>query len=177
MKFDFEKTAASHPRAEAARRLYSNNPIASVASKAGKTMSRRHGGVAYQDGGGVEGPAAAVRADKPGRYADGGAVKGEPRTKINIIVAPQNGGGDDKGKEALAGLLAAGGGQPPAPPAPPMGAPPMGAPPMGGGMPLGLKHGGRASGPDMDGGAGGGLGRLEKAKDAKRSGRKIGKNL
>ncbi len=74
------------------------------------------------------------------KFARGGAAK-KGKTTVNVIVAPQNG-------------------------APPV-APPM-APPGPGPMmkPPGLKTGGVAK---MTGGAGGGIGRLEKAADAKKT--------
>lgn len=124
-----------------------------------------------KSGGCAEGYAPGGRLDKAPRKG-----KGEASTKINVIVAPQS--------------------QPPHPMGmPPMGAAPMGPPPMahpmappmsgptpgGAGMPPGappggapqipmkppgLKGGGKA--PKMTGGAGNGVGRLEKAEAEER---------
>lgn len=93
-------------------------------------------------------------------YKDGGRVK-KGATTVNVIVAPQGAGAAPP---------------PPMPPGPPPammkppGAgpmPPPGGPPempgMGGPPPMMRKHGGRV--PDMDAGAGGGKGRLEKIRE------------
>ena len=102
-----------------------------------------------------------------GKFARGGAAK--HKTQVNVIV-----GG---GKQPVPVPVPAGGGAPMGAPqgAPPM-MPPRGMPPGGpppGAMPPqgmpprpGMKRGGKV--PDFKGGAGGGLGRLEKAEDAKK---------
>lgn len=123
----------------------------------------------------IDGAKPKPRFDK---FARGGAVKKEPKTNINVIVAPQGGG--DK-QPMLPPPMAAGPAMPPPPrpPGPPMGGLP-GAPP--GAMPPGLgpkpfNAGGQVRGRFAKGGAvkmmdgaGGGLGRLQKAAAQKRKG-------
>lgn len=88
--------------------------------------------------------------------ARGGAVK--KGTTVNVIVATPPAGGPQPG----AGGPAPGPSMPPPPPpGPPPGAPPMMAGPGG---PMPRKNGGRVSLPKNGGGAGGGMGRLEKVK-------------
>ncbi len=117
----------------------------------------------------VEGKKAKRRLDR----AAGGRTKGKHKgTTVNIVVA---GGRQDRPMP----VPVAGMGRPPMgpgaapPPAPPPGAPgmpprpPMG-PPVAAGVPGMRKHGGRtkherAAGGRMNGGAGGALGRIEKA--------------
>lgn len=118
----------------------------------------------------VNGGAPKKRLDKPSRVASpvqmarGGHVKHKKgaKTQVNVIVA-------SKGQPNAAPMPAPAAAMPPRP-MPPM-APPAGAP----GMPMrppGMKRGGKIEpgekitmGPKMKGGAGGGLGRLEKAKE------------
>lgn len=111
-------------------------------------MSKAPAKAAYKKGGKVkkevkvDGSKSQPRLDK---YARGGHVKKGHKTQVNVIV----GAGQKQ----------------PVPVPVPVGGPPMGAPPpMGGpGMPMrppGMKRGGAAK---MTAGAGGGLGRLEKA--------------
>src|SRR6185312_11045455 len=108
-------------------------------------------------GGKVDGSAPKTRLD---RRARGGKVNGKG-TKINIIIAPQGGGAPAGAPQML-------------PPGPPPGAmpPPMARPPIAPPGPPGIppqpmpgpmrKDGGRV--PHLTGGAGGGEGRMEKAK-------------
>lgn len=123
-----------------------------------------HTRLALKDGGMASGGMTKPRGDRKGRGSG---------TKINIVVAPQ--------AHSEPGMPMGPGGMPPHPPMmppphPPMGpgGPPPGAmggmPPGGppmmppGGMPprpMGLKGGGRVDG--INGGAGGGVGRIEKA--------------
>ena len=107
--------------------------------------------------------------------AHGGSAKGK-KTNINITIDAGGKHTDMPGMEGMGKPMP----PPPTPMAPPPGGPPMGMPPgpppgmpMGGppGMPPGMppmprKRGGRTNAgfPDMDAGAGGGLGRLEKVK-------------
>lgn len=132
----------------------------------GHVTSQRDGSMGMAQGGRAEGYATAEeneatmrskkRLDRPA-YKNGGAVK-KGGTTVNVIVAspPQ---------------------KPEAPPMPPPGAmpmppPPAGPPPGAGGppplpgVPMGRRHGGRVptKAPKMDFGAGGGKGRLEKAR-------------
>lgn len=94
-----------------------------------------------------------------GRMARKGGGRAKKGMNVNIIIAP---GGGAKPPMAMPPPPPPGGpvglhqGAPP-PMAPPGAAPPMGPPPMG------RKRGGRAGYP-IDSGAGGGLGRLEKAR-------------
>ena len=97
-------------------------------------------------------------------YARGGSVK-KPSVEINII-SPSAGGPSSSTLPALPPVP-----RPPAPMLPPGGGPPPGGPPMGGLPPIppspgvpGMKRGGRVK---MTGGAEGGLGRIQKAKNAK----------
>lgn len=117
-------------------------------------------------------------------FARGGAPKakhGRKNTHVNVIVAPQGGGGPPPGALPIArppmmGAPPPGGLPPGGPPRPPM-APPAGGPPPGLGAPPGVagpppggppmlgprKRGGRTSYP-IDAGGGGAKARLEKAK-------------
>lgn len=107
-------------------------------------------------------------------YKRGGAVRGD--ASINITInAPgkKTEQGADEGDSPLskiAGLAAAakaGSGSPM--PMPPPGGPASGPPlSVGGGSPIGMKRGGRVQ-QITDGGAGSGVGRLEKAADQKRA--------
>lgn len=101
-----------------------------------------------------------LRLDRPA-YANGGSVKKKAGTTVNVIVAPQ-GGGEPPAPPMM----------PPAPPPPMMKPPGAGMPPPGGGPelpgaggppPMMRKHGGRV--PHLDGGAGGGKGRLSKIRE------------
>lgn len=99
-----------------------------------------------------------LRLDRPG-FAHGGAVKKAKGTTVNVIIAPQGGAAPPPPP------MMPPPGPPPAMPKPPMeGMPPPGGGPglpgAGGPPPMMRKHGGRV--PKMTGGAGGGLGRLEK---------------
>lgn len=140
---------------------------------AGHTTSEYDGTMGVSDGKRAKGYATAAeneetmaenaakpRLDRKG-YKNGGAVK--KGTVVNVIVAPQ---GAPAGPPPMPPPPMP---MPEPPPMPPHGAPgPAGAPPgppMGmapPGMPMGRATGGRV--PDMDYGAGGGLGRLEKIK-------------
>ena len=87
----------------------------------------------FKQGGSVEGEKAHHHL---GRRARGGPTNGKRGTHVNVIVAPQGGGGmRPAGPMPAAQPMA-----PPRPPAPPPQAmpprPPMGAPPPGGGMPM-----------------------------------------
>ena len=126
-----------------------------------------------RDGGNCEGMAAGGRSDRKPRGAKGKGKKGG--TTVNVIVAHPHpkpvpvpvpvGAGAGPGGPPPPGMPpGAGPGGPPMPP-PDGGGPPMGA--KKGGR-VGLKKGGKAKGKfpvKMEFGAGGGLGRLEKAKD------------
>jgi hypothetical protein len=130
------------------------------------------------DGDELDGAAAAPRLDRPMRAA-GGAVKaggehkgpkGKGAMNVNVIIAPSH--GDGAGKAPPAGPAGAGVPMPPPHPVakPPMGPPgpmagPAGGPPMGPPPPGMMNTGGRVT--RATGGrvaAGGGEGRLEKAK-------------
>lgn len=120
-------------------------------------------------------PYDAGKRKKGGRVKrkDGGRTKGKGKTNINIVIAAPQGGAGDQAAAAppaapaprMAPAPAPGaGGMPPMPPMPPMagggapgGMPPMGPPPM-------RKAGGRVNESylSLKGGAGSGLGRLNK---------------
>lgn len=96
------------------------------------------------------------RLGREPKYARGGRVK-KPSIEINIISPPSQGG---TSSSTLPVLPPAPG--PSAPMLPPGGGPlPPGGPPM---PPPGMKRGGRIK---MTGGAEGGMGRIQKAKNAK----------
>ncbi len=139
------------------------------------TRSQRQG---KKHGGSVKahGEKAKKRLDRPKRYASGGAIDDIPKdkkgakTQVNIIIA-----GKDGAPAAPMPVPVPVGG----PPAPPMGTPagpPMTPPP---GMPMGRKHGGSVMPKNppypIDDGAGGGLGRLEKAAAARKTHKRGGK--
>lgn len=133
-----------------------------------------HGGrktkLKLKAGGEVEGEHGRKRLDRPSRHrehrADGGGVKGkgEKGTHVNVIIAPPTGGMRPPTPMGMGALP-----QRPVVPAvapsrPPMAPPPgaMGAGPMGqraAGGRAGRARGGKVK---EEGGAGGGLGRLEK---------------
>lgn len=111
-----------------------------------------------------------------GRLARKGGGRAKKGTNVNIIIAPQGGGGRPPmppvGMPPPGGPVGLHQGAPP--PAPPAGAPPAAGP----AMPLARKSGGRTLEKDggklvkpgaypIDSGAGGGLGRLEKAQRAR----------
>lgn len=108
-------------------------------------------------GGAVEGEASKPRMDKRAR---GGSMKKKAGTHVNVIVAPSH-------PQPVPVPMGGGGGGPMPPMGPPPGAagmmPPPGAggPPGMGGGPKPFARGGMVK---MDAGAGGGLGRMEKAK-------------
>lgn len=113
-------------------------------------------------GGEAKGKKGHCRLDK---YARGGGVKKDGKTKINIIVGqPKDDGMGDMLKTAM---MAKAGQMPPRPmpPVPPMGAGPGPVPPAPGAGPM--KRGGRAVGP-MTAGAASGEGREEKTENAKK---------
>ena len=106
-------------------------------------------------GGAVEGEASKPRMDKRAR---GGSMKKKAGTHVNVIVAPSH-------PQPVPVPMGGGAGGPP-----PMGPPPGAAgmmPPPGAGGPPGMggpKPFARGGTVKMDAGAGGGLGRMEKAK-------------
>lgn len=124
------------------------------------------------------------RTDRVMGYKTGGRVDDEKGTKINITIGGGS-GTTDKQNSAMAGLsaLAQASKPPSAPPAPPMGGAGQGPAmvPPGLGPRPGMKRGGRAlsaaadvdapkkkaSGGAMTAGSESGLGRLEKAQNAK----------
>jgi len=142
-----------------------NAKMASRNSKARGVLSRcgyKSGGKvkAMKAGGAAEGAAGRHKADA---YASGGSVKGGKKgVTVNVMVAPSQ----QQPEKIPVPMPAPGGGAPP--PRPPMGPPPPG----GGMMPPGgmpprppMKSGGRVKQLSVKGGgAGGGDGRLEKAK-------------
>jgi hypothetical protein len=166
--------------------------------KGGRTARKTGGGVF--DGPGYPGKVPGVVPGGRTAHARGGKTgKGKGKTNINIVIASGKpaGPGDMMGNPmggptSPPGMDGMPGGMPIAVP-PPAGGPPGGAPmpmpipiPMPGpagpagppGMPMPRKSGGRAyrSYKDMDAGAGGGEGRLEKTEIAehKRGERKVG---
>ena len=147
----------------------------------------KHTRLKLKDGGMVAGKGAMPRMDRA-RHARGGATKGHGKgAHVNVIVGAPGGAGLGHPVPVPVPVPGGAGGPPgmPAamPPRPPMGPPPPGMGPPGMGMPppgmmphkrggrVGLAKGGRvlpdmkAPKVDMDDGAGGGLGRLEKIKD------------
>jgi len=125
----------------------------------------------FASGGHVEGDEAPMRPDRQ-RRASGGATKGGHSTKgthVNVIVAPR---GEPSGPQRPGLGMAPPPGMmphpmmPPPPPGQPMGMPPGAG---GGGMPpgMGAKPFKRGGGVKLEGGAGGGLGRLEKSVESK----------
>lgn len=154
----------------------------------GKLTKLKHGGDSDDD------RAPKARAD---RYKRGGAVRPNTRIDINIVAGKEEEKEDPAKKAALLAALSSAATPPPPPPAPPTPPPgeALGGMPMPGGMPgmPGMKKGGRvlstaaattskaegrkAGGAVPEGkvklqkgthGAGGGLGRLDKAKEASR---------
>lgn len=142
--------------------------------------------IKLRSGGSVDGKKAEKRLDKPVRpgrtaLAHGGKTKHKGNhTKVNVIVAPQGGGG--AGMPPRPPMPPMGGAPPMMPPKPPMAPPPgAGAPPPPGGAPMPppgmgappmkppgmMNKGGRINtnikAPKMKDGAGGGKGRKEKA--------------
>jgi hypothetical protein len=104
----------------------------------------------------------------PGKehFAKGGKVKGKGKTQVNVIIGSHGQPPAGGAPMPPAGGPPMMGPPPPPPPRPPMAAPPVGAPgmappPGAGGMPM-RKRGGKV---DMEFGAGGGKGRLEKIKE------------
>ena len=139
------------------------------------TNSQRQG---KKHGGSVEASGSSVkkRLDKRKRYASGGGIDDAPKekkgakTQVNVIIA---GGNKDAAPAAPPMPM-------PAPPmTPPVGGPPMAPPPGGSPMPMGRKRGGSVMPKDkeypIDDGAGGGLGRLEKAAAARKTHKRGGK--
>lgn len=131
-------------------------------SEASDTMRRakKRGGAACRTGN-LEGEAAKKRLDRAG-YKRGGAPK-KGATEVNIVIAP------DQAKPAMPAMGAPMPGPMPMPPhpmpAPMPAAAPMAAKPIAGmGAPMGppamRKRGGKVG---YEGGAGSGIGRLEKA--------------
>lgn len=116
-----------------------------------------------------------TRAGMHNSYRNGGATSGKKSTVVNVIVPPSRGQDAPEAPE-----IAGGPGM--APPPSRMPSPPAPVPPVAAGAALGamganpgpmMKRGGKVrskhadGGSVMKGGAGGGLGRLEKAKKAK----------
>lgn len=133
----------------------------------GGRVGRKSGGPAINDG----------ARPVAGRLARKGGGRTKKGTNVNIIIAPQGGG--QKPPMPMGAMPPPGGpvglhqgAPPPAPMGPPAGAPPPGAMPMmrkSGGRTL-EKDGGKLAKPGaypIDSGAGGGLGRLEKAERAR----------
>lgn len=115
------------------------------------------GGCAYKKGGKIKAAKKEVKAEgsktrpRLDKFTRGGAAKKNHKTQVNVIV----GGGQ---KQPMPVPVPVGGTPPGAPPmAPPMGAPMMAPKP-------GMKRGGKVK---QTHGAGGGLGRLDKAQNAK----------
>lgn len=127
----------------------------------GKKKTRLH----LKNGGNCEGMAAGGRSDRKPR---GGSKGKKGGTTVNVVVAHPH------PKPVPVPVPVGGGPAGPPPPMPPgamAGGPPV-PPPDGGGAPMGAKKGGRTGYKNggktkaypIDDGAGGGLGRLEKAK-------------
>lgn len=135
-----------------------------------------HTALKLKDGGHVDGKHSKARMDRPGRKhlaTGGGAGMGKKDGKgnhVNVIVAGGQGAPRPVPVQVpVGGPPGAGMGMaPPMPPRPPMGPPPGGGMPMPpGAMPhaRGGRTYARGGKVEMDGGASGGLGRIEKIKD------------
>jgi hypothetical protein len=136
--------------------------IKSEMHKAGCGCAKCHGGKVAKKRGGSLALDGSYQGTRPtgGRLARASGGKTKGKMNVNIIIAPPR----DKPAMPMPMAPPPGGGIP-APPPPAAAAGPMpGAPsPMGAApMPMGRKYGGKASYP-IKNGAGGGMGRLEKA--------------
>lgn len=141
----------------ASRKQTVANPVATLA-KGGRVRRKADGGATGDSP--VEtaniNQSAAAGEDKPQMRAHGGRTKGKHGTHVNVIVAPQGGGGAPGGAPPVRSV------PPMLPPGPPPGAPMMPPrPPMGGAGPMGpgpmAGLGGPPGGPPMAPGAPGGI--------------------